>query len=74
MTNKSFFAIVKEYKSINKNIKKEKENRMPDHLKHVPESKEFQQYLNQFVKDKQRAHRMKRFQNIISSFFSPVAE
>lgn len=47
---------------------------MPDHLKHVPESKEFQQYLNQFVKDKQRAHRMKRFQNIISSFFSPVAE
>lgn len=38
---------------------------MPDHLKHVPESREFQQYLNQFVKQKHRAQRIKRLRSIL---------
>ena len=47
---------------------------MPDHLKHAPESQEFQKYLNQFVKQKSRAHRLKRFQTFFASLTTSSAE
>jgi hypothetical protein len=47
---------------------------VPDHFKHAPESQEFQKYLNQFVKQKSRAHRLKRFQTFFVSLTTSSAE
>ncbi len=40
---------------------------MPEHLKNTPNTKEFQKYLQTFVKSKERQHRRKVIQEIAAS-------
>ncbi len=42
---------------------------MPEHLKNTPNSKEFQKYLESFVKKKERQHRKK----VVHEFATSVA-
>lgn len=46
---------------------------MPEHLKSAPNSKEFQKYLNNFVKKKERTHRRKVVQEIAASALLMIA-
>lgn len=46
---------------------------MPEHLKNTPNSKEFQKYLNNFVKRKERQHRKKVMQEIAASALLMIA-
>lgn len=46
---------------------------MPEHLKSAPNSKEFQKYLNGFVKDKERQHRKKVMKEILASALLMIA-
>ena len=46
---------------------------MPEHLKSAPNSKEFQKYLNNFVKTKERNHRRKVMQEIAASALLMIA-
>lgn len=46
---------------------------MPEHLKNVPNSKEFQKYLNGFVKKKEKQHRKKVMQEIAASALLMIA-
>ena len=40
---------------------------MPEHLKNTPDTKEFQKYLQTFVKKKERQHRKRVIQQIAAS-------
>ena len=40
---------------------------MPDHLKNAPESKEFQKYLQNFMKKKERQHRKNILREVAAS-------
>lgn len=46
---------------------------MPEHLKDAPNSKEFQKYLNGFIKKKERQHRRKVMQEIAASVALMIA-
>jgi hypothetical protein len=46
---------------------------MPEHIKSAPNSKEFQQYLNNFVKKKERQHRKKVLQQVATSIALMIA-
>lgn len=46
---------------------------MPEQLKNNPDSKEFNKYLNSFVKRKERQHRVKVMQEIASSALLMIA-
>jgi hypothetical protein len=46
---------------------------MPEHLKSAPNSKEFQKYLSNFVKKKERTHRRKVMQEIAASALLMIA-
>ena len=46
---------------------------MPDQLKNQPNSKEFQKYLQNFVKTKERQHRRKVLREIVTSFALMIA-
>jgi hypothetical protein len=46
---------------------------MPEHLKSAQNSKEFQKYLNNFVKKKERSHRRKVAQEIVASALLMIA-
>ncbi len=46
---------------------------MPENLKSAPNSKEFQKYLNNFVKKKERNHRRKVMQEIAASALLMIA-
>lgn len=46
---------------------------MPEHIKSAPNSKEFQNYLNGFVKKKERAHRRKVVKEVVASALLMIA-
>ncbi len=46
---------------------------MPEQLKNAPNSKEFQKYLNDFIKNKERQHRKKVMQEIAASALLMIA-
>lgn len=46
---------------------------MPEQLKNNPDSKEFQQYLVNFLKDKERQHRKKVMREIADSVSLMIA-
>lgn len=46
---------------------------MPEQLKNNPNSKEFNSYLNSFIKRKERQHRRKVIQEIASSTLLMIA-
>jgi hypothetical protein len=46
---------------------------MPEQIKNKPDSKEFNQYLNSFIKRKERQHRRKVMQEIASSALLMIA-
>lgn len=46
---------------------------MPEQLKNAPNSKEFQKYLNSFIKNKERQHRKKVMQEIAASALLMIA-
>lgn len=46
---------------------------MPEHIKSAPNSKEFQSYLNSFVKKKERAHRRKVVKEVVASALLMIA-
>ena len=46
---------------------------MPDHLKNAPNTKEFQKYLESFVKKHERQHRKKLLKEIVNTAFLMIA-
>jgi hypothetical protein len=46
---------------------------MPEHLKNTPNSKEFQSYLKNFVKQKEQAHRKKVLQETLTTLALMIA-